>query len=81
METEEEVKKIHLLIVDEDENMRALLSKIGTDQGYRVTESSTVKRALEILDSEECHLIISDIIFEKMDGMAILEHVKKKAPG
>ena len=35
METEEEIKKIHLLIVDEDENMRALLSKIGTDQGDR----------------------------------------------
>ncbi|MDH3975098.1 MAG: diguanylate cyclase [Deltaproteobacteria bacterium] len=80
MESKEEEKEIQILVVDEDENMRAFFSKIGNDLGYRMTESTSVERALEFIDSGACHLIISDIRFEKMDGLAILEHVKNKAP-
>jgi two-component system nitrogen regulation response regulator NtrX len=72
----------HILIVDDEQDIRELLAEIFEDEGYRATRAAHSEEALHILKKDAPHLIILDIWLENsdMDGMEILAHVKQYYP-
>jgi len=70
----------NILVVDDEKAFALLVSQILRDEGYRVKTVSSGEEALKILDSYEPDLIISDIKMPGMDGIALMETVKKKYP-
>ncbi|MCK5594675.1 sigma-54-dependent Fis family transcriptional regulator [bacterium] len=67
-----------ILVVDDELNMQKALSGILHQQGYDVKVCGDGKEAIEILDTEQFNLIITDIKMPRVDGMTMLSTVRKK---
>ena len=70
-----------ILIVDDERDMLALLRRIitGKTEHDVVTEYDPM-RAIEIIHREPFNLIITDLKMPKMDGIALLEEIKRIQP-
>ncbi|HXW72167.1 MAG TPA: response regulator [Methylocella sp.] len=60
----------HLLIVDDDRRIRALLSRMLSDQGYRVSAAAHAEEALARLKNISFDLIILDVTMPGEDGFS-----------
>lgn len=58
----------HILVVEDDADMRELFCTVLTDSGYRCTATSDGCEALEVMEREYVDLIVADIMMPRMDG-------------
>ncbi len=58
-----------ILICDDDPDIRAALRIYLTGEGYAVREAASGAEALSVLEKEEIHLVLMDIMMPGMDGM------------
>ena len=65
-----------LLVVDDNEMNRDLLTRRLKRQGYRVTVAVDGRQALEILNREDFNLVLLDIMLPEMNGYQVLEQLK-----
>ena len=68
-----------IVIVDDSASMRQVVSIALKNSGYDVIECVDGKDALEKLDGKKVHLIVSDVNMPNMDGIALLQELKKDA--
>ena len=54
--------ELSILVVDDDENIRLVLSKALEKEGYRVSTAKSGEEALSILQRSFFHVVISDIM-------------------
>ena len=66
-----------LLIVDDEESYRQVLSVVFKNEGYAVETASDGRAALAHLKDNPCDLIISDVRMPDMDGIALLKAVRE----
>jgi DNA-binding NtrC family response regulator len=69
-------RKAHLLLVDDDPNTLASLSRAFRLAGYEATVCDNAARAVELLRSETFDLILSDVVMPGKSGLDLLEDVK-----
>ncbi len=69
-----------VLIVDDEESMRHLLSVILTDRGYEVRAVSNGEDALKEIQTRDYDAVLSDVRMPRMDGLRLLEEVKRVQP-
>lgn len=67
-----------VLIVEDTENDRRLLSLNMKHHGWEVLEASNGYEAIEIVEKSIPDLIVSDILMPKMDGFELLWSIKQK---
>jgi DNA-binding NtrC family response regulator len=66
-----------LILVAEDEDlMRAILSGLLEGEGYRVALAASAEEALERFTAEDVAVTLTDIRMSGMDGLALLDRVK-----
>ncbi len=65
-----------ILVVDDNEMNRDLLTRRLERQGYRVTTAVDGQQALDILSRDEFHLVLLDIMLPVINGYQVLEHMK-----
>ena len=65
-----------LLVVDDNEMNRDLLTRRLERQGYQVTVAVNGLEALEKLDQADFDLVLLDIMLPVMNGYQLLEHLK-----
>src|SRR5579864_178552 len=70
------VSKANLLIIDDDANTLASLSRAFRLAGHEATVCDNPVRALEIVKSEKFDLIFSDVVMPGMDGLKLLEGIR-----
>ncbi len=75
------MEPIKILIVDNEEDQRRLMSVILTQFGYTVKAVSSAETALKAIASESYQLIITDLIMPEMDGTELCEKIKRIRPG
>lgn len=63
----------HLLVVDDDKNIRRFLSAVLSSAGYKTFGADSAKEALYIMETQKIDLIILDIMLPDMDGYAFSE--------
>ena len=71
------MKKYNLLLVDDDP---FILEGIGEDlksNGYQVTRASSGEIAVELLESTNFDLVITDLVMESTDGIQVLKRTKE----
>lgn len=61
-----------LLIIDDDNIVRASLADYLEDSGFSVLQAESAVRGLELLDSAHPDLIISDLRMPQMDGLELI---------
>ena len=72
--------KSNILIVDDELDIRELVSELLETQGYRTITACDGVDALEKMGSENFDLYIIDMAMPKMDGMTLLREIKRIQP-
>ena len=68
------------MIVDDEDFIRRILSRIITRQGYSVGQAQDGVDALAKLRQKTYDVVVSDISMPKMNGMELLSEVKRHYP-
>ncbi|MGH7954089.1 MAG: response regulator, partial [Limisphaerales bacterium] len=66
----------HILIIDDDANTLASLSRAFRLSGHEATVCDNAARALELARDGHFDLILSDVVMPGKDGIALLEEMK-----
>jgi DNA-binding NtrC family response regulator len=66
----------NILIVEDEELMRAILRELLEAEGYRVFSADSAETALEIFSTEDVALTLTDIKMRGMDGLELLDRIK-----
>lgn len=72
--------KKHLLIVDDEAEIRDLLALFLTTNGYHVTALESALEAQRFIQTTTPDLIISDLQLEDSDGLEMIEQIKARLP-
>lgn len=72
--------KKHILIVDDEAEIRDLLGLFLNSHGYQVTAVETAVEALRFAKTTPPDLIISDLQLEESDGLEMIEQLKATLP-
>jgi DNA-binding NtrC family response regulator len=68
--------KAHLLIVDDEANTLASLSRAFRLAGHEATVCDNAAKALELAKAQKFDLILSDVVMPGSGGLALLEELK-----
>jgi DNA-binding NtrC family response regulator len=70
-------RKAHLLLVDDDPNTLASLSRAFRLAGHEATVCDNAARAVELIRTESFDVILSDVVMPGKSGLELLEDLKK----
>src|SRR2546421_762209 len=71
-------QKAHLLIVDDEANTLASLSRAFRLAGHEATVCDNAAKGLELAKSQHFDLILSDVVMPGKDGLSLLEDLKSQ---
>jgi adenylate cyclase len=66
----------HLLVVDDNETNRDVLSRRLEREGFRVSSAENGRRALEMVRATSFDLVLLDIMMPEIDGYQVLSQMK-----
>jgi two-component system response regulator AtoC len=72
------VGKKHILVVDDEPNLRKLLAAQLTQDGYEAHAVADGKEAMAALKEQHFDAVISDLRMPNMDGMTLLKHIQEQ---
>lgn len=67
----------HLLVVDDEENIRKLIRKYAEFEGHRVTEAADGMEAVRLCRENKYDIIILDIMMPELDGFSACREIRK----
>ncbi len=67
-----------ILICDDERDIVSALKIYLQAEGYRTLSAYTGKEALKILQQEEVHLVLMDIMMPQMDGISAMAELRKQ---
>ncbi|MBS1240932.1 MAG: protein kinase [Gemmatimonadetes bacterium] len=65
-----------ILVVDDNEDNRAVLERRLSRQGHRVTSAAGGRAALELVGRARFDLVLLDVLMPDLDGLTVLERLK-----
>ena len=71
-------QKPHILVVDDDERLRALLSRFLSENGFLVSTATDARHAHEVLKYLAYDLLVMDVMMPGEDGMAFTRRLKSE---
>ena len=80
VEEEKGLEAKRILIVDDEEDIVALLARLLRKDGYQVSIAFSGQEALKKMAKEDYDLIISDVKMPGLDGRKLYEHIKETDP-
>ena len=69
----------HILVCDDEKDIVSALTIYLTTGGYQVFPAYDGVEALSILEREEIHLVLLDIMMPKLDGIAALRKIRERS--
>ncbi|WP_414040399.1 sigma 54-interacting transcriptional regulator [Acidithiobacillus sp. M4-SHS-6] len=69
-----------ILLVDDDADLLRLLSLRMKSAGYSISTAANGNEALSLLAMEHPGLVITDLKMDQMDGMALLDAIRREYP-
>lgn len=66
-----------ILVVDDEEKIRAIIRKYGEFEGYEVTEACDGMEAIEICKKQNFDVMILDVMMPELDGFSTCREIKK----
>ena len=66
----------HILVVDDNSDLRAYISSVLQRQGYQVRTAHNGAMALEMIATEQPHLILTDLMMPGMSGLELLHEIR-----
>lgn len=78
METLTGTSESHILLVEDDKEIREGIEIFLRGQGYKVFQAADGIEGLKILEREEIHLAVVDIMMPRMDGITMVIKLREK---
>ncbi|HEX9700734.1 MAG TPA: response regulator [Acidobacteriota bacterium] len=69
----------HILVVDDESDVRELLSKFLTRRGYEVNTASDGMAAMEAIRDNRPDIVLLDIRLPKIDGLSVLQRLRDES--
>ncbi len=70
----------HVLIVDDELNIRRVLAAMLAREGYEVTAAADGEQALAVLQKTPVHVVVTDLIMPRLGGLELLGRVAVEFP-
>ncbi|WP_205512830.1 sigma-54-dependent transcriptional regulator [Longitalea arenae] len=70
----------NILIIDDEEQLRKLLSRIISLEGFAVEQAGTLKVAWDLLARQEPEIVLCDVKLPDGDGVRFVKELKEKHP-
>jgi PAS domain S-box-containing protein len=71
-----DLREVNVLAVDDDPDAVRLLAELLEAAGARVTTAASADDAIQILDAELPHVIVTDLGMPRVDGYQLLERIR-----
>lgn len=68
----------HILIVDDEEKIRAIIRKYAEFEGYVITEAADGIEAVNLCREHDYDLIILDVMMPELDGFSACREIRKR---
>lgn len=72
--------KPRILVIDDDEGIRKVLTEILTEKGYRVDSAETGREAIQKTNEKFYNMALIDIRLPDMSGVELLTKIKETKP-
>ncbi len=72
-----EEKKVKILCVEDEQDIRENIAEILRDEGFEVFEAANGKQGFEVFMQSKPDLIISDIMMPELDGFGLLKLIRE----
>ena len=71
-----------IIVVDDDELVRRLTSRILAEEGFEVLEAEDGDEAMQLAEryGREIALVVSDIVMPRLNGIELLERLSRWRP-
>lgn len=69
----------NILVCDDEKDIVSALRIYLTSDGYNVFEASNGREAIEVVENEEIHLVLMDIMMPVMDGIQAMVKIREKS--
>lgn len=69
-----------MLIVDDDAEMRDALASLFVGEGHSCELAADARSALDLVDRRTFDVVVSDVLMAGMDGLELLDRIKKSHP-
>ncbi|MEC0227385.1 response regulator transcription factor [Paenibacillus alba] len=69
--------KTHILVVDDDAHIRELLRFLFSKEGYTVFEAGDGEQASKILNAEQVHLAVVDVMMPLKNGLDLCSEIRE----
>lgn len=74
------MNKGRVLIIDDENNLRGLLSRIIGIEGYDVAEAADGKTALKLMERNPVQVVLCDVKLPSVNGLELIEKIKALSP-
>lgn len=69
-----------LILVEDDPQVRGMLSETLAQEGYEVVEAANGREAVKLYREKPAELVITDIIMPEQDGVETIHALRKEFP-
>jgi two-component system response regulator AtoC len=69
-----------VLVVDDEANLRKVLSATLRREGYDVAVAADGEQALQLFDQGGVDVVVSDLVMPRLGGFELMKHVLERAP-
>ena len=70
----------HIIIIDDEDLVRATFRDLLEDMGYAVTEAVDGDRGLKALEAHPAEMVITDLLMPNKEGIETILELRKKKP-
>lgn len=74
------MKRDRILVIDDEDRFRKLLSRIISLEGFEVFQAKDVREGFKTLESEPVSVVVTDVKLPDGNGLDLLERIKKEYP-
>ncbi len=67
----------NILVVDDDEEIVKAIEIYLSKEGYHIFKAYNGRQALEVINKEEIHLVLLDIMMPELDGISVANIIRK----
>jgi len=71
------MSQYHILVVDDEENIRRLIRKYAEFEGHTVTDAENGMEAIELCRKNSFDIIIMDVMMPELDGLSACRQIRK----
>lgn len=74
------MKSGKLLVIDDESIVRTSCKRVLSPEGYEVMLASNAIEGISLMEEEQFDVVLTDLKMPDMDGITVLETIKKRWP-